>query len=94
MAVEITRDQQTLNTLYDGFGGGRRWRGAGGFGESTTTVDNYKVGTVVVDLVDTNAKTLVWRGTASDTLSNNSSKNIKNLDKDVQKMFAHFPPKA
>src|ERR1700740_1533240 len=31
MAVEITRNQQTLNTFYDGFGGGWRWRGFGGF---------------------------------------------------------------
>ena len=26
-AVEITQEQQTLNTFYDGFGGGRRWGG-------------------------------------------------------------------
>jgi len=27
VAVEMTRNQQTLNTFYDGFGGGWRWRG-------------------------------------------------------------------
>ena len=34
LAMEITRDQQTLNTFYDGFGGGWGWRrfGGGGFG--------------------------------------------------------------
>jgi hypothetical protein len=26
VAMEITRNQQTLNTFYDGFGGGWRWR--------------------------------------------------------------------
>jgi hypothetical protein len=94
VAMEITRDQQTLNTFYDGIGGGWGWRrfGGGGFGEATTTTDTYKVGTVVVDLFDTKTKQLVWRGTASDTLSNNSDKNIKNLDKGVDKMFKHFPP--
>ena len=25
VAMEITQNQQTLNTFYDGFGGGRRW---------------------------------------------------------------------
>jgi hypothetical protein len=30
----------------------------------------------------------------SDTLSNNSDKNIKELDKGVNKMFNHFPPRA
>ena len=92
VAMEITRNRQTLNTFYDGMGGGWRWRGIGGFGMSTTTVQNYKVGTLVTDIFDAKTKTLLWRGSTSDTLSNNSDKNIKNLDKDTQKMFAHFPP--
>ena len=92
VAIQITRNQQTLNTYYDGFGGGWRWRGFGGFGEATTTTETYKVGTLVVDLFDTKTKKLVWRGTSSDTLSKNSNKNIQNLDKDVEKMFKQFPP--
>ena len=96
VAMEITRDQQTLNTFYDGLGGGWGWRrfGGGGFGEATTTTDTYKVGTVVVDLFATKTKQLIWRGAASDTLSNNSDKNIKNLNESVDKMFKHFPPGA
>jgi hypothetical protein len=94
VAMEITRNQQTLNTFYDGFGGGWGWRrfGGGGFGEATTTTQTYKVGTFVVDLFDAKTKQLIWRGTSSDTLSNNSDKNIKNLDKGMDKMFKHFPP--
>ncbi len=94
VAMEITQNQQTLNTFYDGFGGGWGWRrfGGGGFGEATTTTDTYKVGTLVVDLFDAKTKQLIWRGTSSDTLSNNSDKNIKNLDKGADKMFKHFPP--
>jgi hypothetical protein len=94
VAIEMTKDQQTLDTFYDGFGGGWGWRrfGGGGFGDATTTTENYKVGTLVVDLFDANTKKLVWRGSSSDTLSSNSDKNIKELDKGVQKMFDHFPP--
>ena len=94
IAIEITQNQQTLNTFYDGFGGGWGWRGwgGGGFGEATTTTDVYQVGTLVVDLFDGKTKKLIWRGSSSETLSNNSEKNIKNLDKAVQKMFQHFPP--
>jgi Domain of unknown function (DUF4136) len=94
VAVETTQTQQTLNTFYDGFGGGWGYRrfGGGGFGEATTTTDTYKVGTLIVDLFDTKTKALLWRGSASDTLSNNSNKNIKNLDKGVEKMFKKFPP--
>jgi hypothetical protein len=90
VAIEMTKNQHTLNTFYDGFGGGWRW--GGGFGDATTTVDNYKVGTLIVDLFDAHTKTLLWRGSSSDTLSDKSDKNIKNLDKGVQKMFDHFPP--
>jgi hypothetical protein len=92
VAMDMTKDRQTINTFYDGFGGGWRWGGFGGLGEATTDVEHYKVGTLVVDLFDTKTKKLIWRGSASDTLSNKSDKNIKDLDKGVQKMFDHFPP--
>ena len=90
VAIEMTRNQQSLDTFYNGFGGGWRW--GGGFGDATTTVENYKVGTLVVDLFEANSKKLIWRGSSSDTLSDKSENNIKNLDKGVQKMFNHFPP--
>jgi Domain of unknown function (DUF4136) len=97
MSMEMTKDHLSLNTYYDNFGGGwgwRRWGGGfgNGFGTSTTTEETYKVGTLVVDLFDTNSKKLIWRGSASDTLSDKSDKNIKKLDMEVQKMFDHFPP--
>jgi hypothetical protein len=89
MAMETTKNQQSLDTFYNGFGGGWRW---GGFGDATTTTETYKVGTLVIDLFDATTKKLVWRGSASDTLSNKSEKNIDNLDKGVEKMFKKFPP--
>jgi hypothetical protein len=88
-AIETTQNQQTLDTFYNGFGGGRRW---GGFGDATTTVETYKVGTLVVDLFDAKTEKLMWRSSSSETLSDNADKNTKNLDKAVNKMFQHFPP--
>lgn len=88
-ARDAIQNQQELNTFYNGLGG---WRRGGGLGMSTTTVDTYKVGTLLVEMFDGHSKSLIWRGSASDTLSNNSDKNIKSLDKNVQKMFEHFPP--
>jgi hypothetical protein len=95
-AIETTKEQQTLNTFYDGFGGGwgRRGGGFGGFGDATTTTETYKVGTLLVDICDAKSKAVIWRGSESDTLSNNSDKNIKELDKNVNNMFKHFPPEA
>src|ERR1700678_4574528 len=43
VAIEMTKNQQTLDTFYDGFGGGWGWRrggGFGGFGDATTTTEN------------------------------------------------------
>ena len=92
VALKTTQTQRTLQTFYDGFGGGWRWRGFGGMGESTTTEQDYKEGTLVVDLYDAKTKQLVWRGSAEDTVSDKAEKNEKNLDKAVAKMFKDFPP--
>lgn len=91
VAVEKTSIHQQYDTFYDGFGGWRRW---GGIGDSTTTVDNYKVGTLIVSMFNGNSKQLIWRGTSSSDLSANPDKNTKKLDQDVQKMFKHFPPRT
>ena len=90
-AIETMQNQQTLDTFYNGLGGGRRW-GFGGFGDATTTLETYRVGTLVVDLFDAKTEKLIWRSSSSDTLSDNADKNTKNLDKGVNKMFQHFPP--
>jgi len=94
VAIEIKRNHDTVNTFYDNFGGGWGWRGfgAGGFGEATTTTDTYQTGTLIVDLFDTKTKNLVWRGSATETLSDKSDKNIKKLNNSVSKLFEHFPP--
>jgi len=65
-----TRPGQTPNTFYNVCGGGSHWAE---FGTATTTFDTYKVGALVIDMVDANTKNLIWRGVASDTLSSNSS---------------------
>lgn len=94
VAIATTQTERTLNTFYDGFGGGWRWRGFGGMGEATTTEQDYKEGTLVVDLYDGNTKQLIWRGSAEDTLSNKVETNEEKLDKGVAKMFKKFPPES
>jgi hypothetical protein len=89
-AIGTTRIQRTLDTFYNGFGGGWRWRGFGS--TSTTTVHDYQEGTLVVDMFDTQSKQLIWRGDAADMVSGNADKNEKKLNKAVEKMFKKFPP--
>jgi hypothetical protein len=88
-----TKQEQTLETFYDGFGGGWRWRG-GGFGTATTSVQPYQVGTLVVDLFDARTKDALWRAASTKTLSDNPKKNAESLNKAVTKMFKDFPPSS
>ncbi len=91
-ATSVKKD---LNTFYSGGYGGygyRGWGGMGGMGTATTTVNEYMVGTLVTDIFDAKTKKLVFRGTASDEVSDKPEKNIKKIDKTVQKMFKDFPP--
>src|SRR5262249_12930375 len=97
VAMEMKRNHDAVNGFYDNFGrgwGGWGWRGfgGGGFGEATTTTETYQTGTLIVDLFDAKTKNLVWRGSATDTLSDKSDKNIKKLSSSVHKLFEHFPP--
>jgi hypothetical protein len=75
--------QQTSYTAYGmrGFGGGM----------GSITPEQNVIGTMIVDLYDAKTKSLVWRGIAQDTLSNNGSKNSKLVTKAVQKMFKQYP---
>jgi hypothetical protein len=95
-AVGATHTKQEYNSFYDGLGGfgWRRGWGGGGFGETTTTVDQIPVGTLVIDMYDGNSKQLVWRGMATDTLSSKPEKNTQMLDKAIGKLFDKFPPKG
>jgi Domain of unknown function (DUF4136) len=89
-----TREQHNLETFYDGFGGGWGWRFGPGFGTAITTEQPYEVGTVVVDLFDAHTKQLIWRGVATDTLSDKANKDTKKLEKAVDKLFKDFPPRS
>ena len=72
------------------YGYGRyRW-GGGTVRYDTTT---YTEATMVVDLVDAKTHSLIWRGTASDTVSDNPEKNAKKISKAAEKMFKKYPPK-
>jgi Domain of unknown function (DUF4136) len=85
-----TKTKHTYETFYDGWGGGWRWRG--GFGNATTLINDYKVGTLVVDIFDAKTKQAIWHGFASDALSDNATSNAKATEQAVDKMFTNFPP--
>jgi hypothetical protein len=91
-AHAATEKQRTLDTFYNDFGGGWRWRG--GFGSSTTMVSTFTVGTLIVDVFDGRTKDALWRGMSTKTLSDNPEKRADSLNKAVAKMFKDFPPSS
>jgi uncharacterized protein DUF4136 len=85
-----TKERYTLQTFYDGWPSG--W-GVYGWGTATTEVIPFVQGTMVVDLFDARTKRLIWRGIATDTISDDPQKNAKKIEKAVEKMFKkNFPP--
>src|ERR1700739_3589340 len=90
-AFGSTKNQPTIDTFYDGLGGGWGWRrGFGGMGMATTTVENTPIGTLVVDMFDSHSKKLIWRAIDTRNLSDNPEKNIDKLSKSIQDMFKKF----
>lgn len=69
-----------------------RWRMGGGMGTINENISN--AGTLVVDISNAQTKQLIWRGTATDTLSDNPDKNSQKIEKAVAKMFKKYPPKS
>lgn len=95
VALGMSKTKHDLNTFYSGSGWGYGgWYGGGGMGTSTTTTTEYKEGTLVLDMYDSNSRQLLWRGTATDTLSDKPEKNEKKLNKALGKMFDKFPPES
>ncbi len=91
-AVGATRDRQTYQAFYDGFAGWG-WRGFSP-GAATATVENYQIGTLVLDVYDARNKELLWRGSAQDTLPRKPAKNPTRLNKAVDMMLKNFPPEG
>jgi hypothetical protein len=104
--ADSVKNEQELETIYDGmggWGGGWGWGGWGGsgggfgpgrFGNATTQVEDRRVNHLVLDIFSSSSHKLLFRGVADGGLSNNSEKNSKSLGKDLQEMFRKFPAGA
>ncbi len=90
-----TQTKRDATTFYSGGMGGYGYHYGGmGMGTASTVVNEYQVGTVVVDMFDPKSKSLVFRGIAEGEISDNAERNAKRLDKASTKMFKDFPPAA
>ncbi len=65
-------------------------RGIGGGMGGITPQQNVE-GTLIVDLYSAKTQSLIWRGIAENTLSNNGNKNQQMVGNAVNKMFKQWP---
>jgi hypothetical protein len=89
----ISDQKQVVGTGY-GMGPGWGWGWGWGRGIDTVQYNTYitKEGTLVVELADPKSQQLMWRGSATATISDNADKNIKTLNSALSKLFKNYPP--
>jgi len=94
VAYQVAINQEKQFNAYGTGGGYYGYRMGGGMG--TVTSQTIQVGTLEVDMYDSAAKELVWKGQASKTLDTDADqeKRQKNLDKATEKLLKNYPPPA
>ena len=96
--LQKVQESQTPDLILTANGGMKQqtsysaWgmRGIGG-GMGGITPEQNVIGTMIVDLYDAKTQSLIWRGIAQDTLSNNGNKNQQLVEKAIQKIFKQWP---
>lgn len=86
--IVVASSGMKQQTSYNAWGTGG-WRMGGGM--ASVTPETTNIGTLVVDLYDANGKKMIWRGIAQNALSKKGSKNEKEINKAIEKMFKQYP---
>lgn len=78
-----------------GFSSGWGRYGLAGNRTGSARAEDITVGTLVVDIMDANARAIVWRGIATKDvdLTTSPEKRDKNINKATEKLFKNYPPK-
>lgn len=93
--------QHSVETVGTSYGYGWGWYGGYGgpgmgYGTSTTYVNSWNEGTLIIDIVDVKENKMVWRGSAQgemDEHRDDPQAMQQGLNDAVTKMMATFPPK-
>lgn len=70
-------------------------RGYGYTGDLGSSVREYEAGTLVLDIVDSRTKQVIWRGWAQDTVTDmleDRDTMARKIDEAVRRMLERFPP--
>ena len=87
-----SQQQQSFSTTTTGMGragmgaGWVRWVGGVWMSTSTTRVNTFTEGTLVIDAYDPDQETLVWRGSGTVTVKNQPDKQMNQVNKIIRKL--------
>ena len=90
-AIEGRVDVRSVDHYY---GYGRRWGPYAGMA-SEAAVRQYEEGTLILDVVDSRAQSLVWRGSAQARVRENVEprERAHRIEEAVERILARFPPR-
>jgi uncharacterized protein DUF4136 len=89
--------QLTSRSDYYGYGGMYRpyyWGGGAGYSTTTYDMQNYKDGSLIVDVVDGATRRLVWTGAGNKEIDKPIKDPETKIPKAVNMIMASFPPGA
>jgi len=96
--IAILKDRQSVssNTDFYGYGGAYRpyaWGGGMGTVSASTTynVENYKDGSLIIDIVEAATKKLIWQGTGNSEIDKPLKDPDKQIPAAITKIMASFP---
>lgn len=92
--VALNQEKQFMS-FNSGWGYGPGWRRGWGSGIATGQMATIQIGSLALDIYDSAAKQLIWRGEASKAINKKAGpeKREKNLKKGAAKLLKNFPPK-
>jgi hypothetical protein len=90
------RQEATAYTSGNGYGMYGGYRYGGGFQTTTTSVQTYVDGTLIISFIDSQKKELVWQGTGVKELDPDASaeKRVENISNAIKGILAKYPPTA
>jgi hypothetical protein len=101
VTLYLVIDQKTSTTAYTNYTGGMGYGGRWGYGygmgygmgSATTSYSeyDYKVGTFVVSVYESESKKLIWQGISTKTINENPKKREKTIPKGVAKLMKKYP---
>jgi hypothetical protein len=85
-----SRQTPSMGGGYYGYRGG--YYDSFGYGGYETTIEQYTVGTLTIDMIDAKARKILWEGTATGRVSKKDVQNLEEtIDLAVQDIFMKFP---